>query len=142
MSGFSGRNVTAQYMANCQINDSIDNVIKVWRMWGRGLHLVKNLKDFMVQRFQLLNKRKGEKNYRIENNLKFNYCWRIFHLCTKIYRILRLLLSFKMYSHQICFPSQEYNPRNVPVNGDTYVFQFLGQLCLSNFLPGFLGSLP
>lgn len=51
MSGFSGRNVTAQYMANCQINDSIDNVIKVWRMWGRGLHLVKNLKDFMVQRF-------------------------------------------------------------------------------------------
>lgn len=44
MSGFSGRNVTAQYMANCQINDSIDNVIKVWRMWGRGPSFGEKLK--------------------------------------------------------------------------------------------------
>lgn len=33
---FNRRNVTVQYMVDCQINDSIDNVITVWRIWWRG----------------------------------------------------------------------------------------------------------
>lgn len=50
----------------------------------------------------------------IENNLKLKYCLRKLSLCTKIHFILQFLLSFKMYSHKICFTSQEHNSRYLP----------------------------
>lgn len=68
----------------------------------------------------------------IENNLKLKYCLGKFNLCTKIHSSFNFNLPL-VYSHKICLPAQEYNSRNVPLNGDTYVFQFLGQLCLLTY---------
>lgn len=67
-----------------------------------GNLVTEELKELHCERI-LTTKRKGYMKNMIENSLTLKHYLRKFNLCTKIHSILQYLLSFKMYSHKICF---------------------------------------